>query len=72
MGALGVVKLIPHNWLHDSRRPTCDWRVLETVAGLVSEDGIATSSANVQKSVKGWTGTNDATLRDAGHNWQMG
>jgi hypothetical protein len=32
------LNLIPHNWLHDSRRPSWDWRVLEAVAGLVSED----------------------------------
>jgi hypothetical protein len=47
------LNLIPQNWLHDSNRPSWDWRV----AGLVSEDRIVTSSVNVQKVVKGWTGT---------------
>jgi hypothetical protein len=48
------LNLILLSWLHDSSR---DWRVLEAVEGFVSEDSIATSSANVQKVVKGWTWT---------------
>ena len=50
MGAFGLIIL------HDSSRSSWDWRVLEAVTGLTSEDRIATSSANVQNVVSGWTG----------------
>ena len=49
--------LIPQDLLHNSSWLSWEGRISEAELGLLFEDRIAVSSANVQKDVDGWTGT---------------